>query len=63
MRCLLFNRGYLAHEYCQGDHPTFKTDIYSFGVLLIEIVAGMKNKKGIAEQETTDLVNEVINHT
>ena len=63
MRCLLFNRGYLAHEYCQGDHPTFKTDIYSFGVLLIEIVAGKKSREVIAARETIELVDKVINHT
>ncbi|KAF7835256.1 cold-responsive protein kinase 1 [Senna tora] len=35
--------GYLAPEYAIGGHLTRKADIYSFGVLLVEIVSGRCN--------------------
>lgn len=45
--CFCFNfisfRGYLAPEYAIHGHLTKKADIYSFGVLLLEIVSGRCN--------------------
>ncbi|KAJ7981985.1 Protein kinase superfamily protein [Quillaja saponaria] len=35
--------GYLAPEYAVGGQLTRKADVYSFGVLLVEIVSGMFN--------------------
>lgn len=42
---LLFGscRGYLAPEYAIRGQVTRKADIYSFGVLLLEIVSGRNN--------------------
>lgn len=37
-------RGYLAPEYAIRGQLTRKADIYSFGVLLLEIVCGRSNK-------------------
>ncbi|KAK7285062.1 hypothetical protein RJT34_19820 [Clitoria ternatea] len=34
--------GYLAPEYASSGHLTRKTDVYSFGVLLLEIVSGQQ---------------------
>lgn len=36
-------RGYLAPEYAVNGRLTRKADIYSFGVLLVEIVCGRNN--------------------
>lgn len=36
-------RGYLAPEYAIRGQVTRKADIYSFGVLLLEIVSGRSN--------------------
>jgi len=36
-------RGYLAPEYAIRGQLTRKADIYSFGVLLLEIVSGRSN--------------------
>jgi serine/threonine protein kinase len=35
--------GYMAPEYCMLGQLTVKADVYSFGVLLLELVAGRKN--------------------
>ena len=34
------SRGYLAPEYALGGQLTMKADIYSFGVVVLEIVSG-----------------------
>lgn len=39
----IYCRGYLAPEYAVRGQLTRKADIYSFGVLLIEIVTGRCN--------------------
>lgn len=44
MRC--FNcSGYLAPEYAMRGQLTKKADVYSFGVLILEIVSGRNNAK------------------
>ncbi|XP_057850564.2 cysteine-rich receptor-like protein kinase 44 [Cryptomeria japonica] len=35
--------GYMAPEYAMGGQLSVKVDVYSFGVLLLEIVSGRKN--------------------
>ncbi|KAL9255177.1 Cold-responsive protein kinase 1-like protein [Drosera capensis] len=37
--------GYLAPEYALGGHLTMKADVYSFGVLILEIVSGGSSSK------------------
>jgi len=41
--CMIYFRGYLAPEYAIGGKLTRKADVYSFGVLLVEIVSGRCN--------------------
>ncbi|CAM6060888.1 unnamed protein product [Sphagnum tenellum] len=36
-------KGYLAPEYASAGQLTVKVDVYSFGVLLLEIISGRKN--------------------
>lgn len=38
-------RGYLAPEYALGGRLTMKADVYSFGVLILEIVGGRGSAK------------------
>lgn len=37
--------GYLAPEYVLGGHLTLKADVYSFGVLVLEVVSGRSSSK------------------
>nr|VDD41209.1 unnamed protein product [Brassica oleracea] len=38
--------GYMAPEYVMHGQFSFKTDVYSFGVLVLEIISGKKNSYG-----------------
>ena len=42
---ILFGRysGYMAPEYAMKGQFSVKTDVYSFGVLVLEIISGKKN--------------------
>lgn len=40
---LTLNRGYLAPEYAMMGHLTEKKDVFAFGVLALEVVAGRSN--------------------
>lgn len=40
------NSGYLAPEYVMGRQLTSKADVYSFGVLILEIVSGRSSGSG-----------------
>jgi serine/threonine protein kinase len=40
---LRFCRGYLAPEYATTGQLSEKIDVYSFGVLVLEIVSGRRN--------------------
>ncbi|CAO2842656.1 unnamed protein product [Amaranthus hypochondriacus] len=37
--------GYLAPEYAMGGHLTMKADVYSFGVLMLEVISGQSSSK------------------
>nr|GMD01712.1 probable leucine-rich repeat receptor-like serine/threonine-protein kinase At3g14840 [Ipomoea batatas] len=38
-------RGYMAPEYAMWGYLTYKADVYSFGIVALEIVAGKSNMK------------------
>ena len=38
------NSGYMAPEYAMTGHFSEKSDVFSFGVIILEIVSGQKNK-------------------
>jgi serine/threonine protein kinase len=44
-------RGYMSPEYAVMGHMSVKLDVYSFGVLVLEIVTGRKNTDAIFEDE------------
>lgn len=39
------NSGYMAPEYVMEGHYSEKSDIFSFGVLLIEILSGQRSNR------------------
>jgi len=53
-------RGYMAPEYLARGQLTEKADVYSFGVLLLEIVTGRQNNKRNNSEYTVSLVSDVI---
>jgi serine/threonine protein kinase len=42
---IVLSSGYLAPEYAMRGQLTKKADIYSFGVLVLEIISGRSNTK------------------
>lgn len=53
-------RGYMAPEYALWGYLSFKADVYSFGVLVIEIVAGVNNSSFMAAGDEICLLEWVI---
>nr|XP_025670245.1 G-type lectin S-receptor-like serine/threonine-protein kinase At4g27290 [Arachis hypogaea] len=48
--------GYMAPEYAIDGNLSVKSDVFSFGVLLLEILSEKKNKGNHWENESTDLI-------
>ncbi|XP_031101829.1 cysteine-rich receptor-like protein kinase 29 [Ipomoea triloba] len=49
--------GYMAPEYAMHGYLSVKTDVFSFGVLLLEIVSGRKNHEGKLGADKADILN------
>ncbi|CAL4964970.1 unnamed protein product [Urochloa decumbens] len=49
--------GYMAPEYAMNGYLSTKTDVFSFGILVLEIVSGRKNIVRHVDEEKTDLLN------
>nr|GMD91798.1 putative receptor-like protein kinase At4g00960 isoform X1 [Ipomoea batatas] len=47
--------GYIAPEYVMRGLFSVKSDVFSFGVLLLEIITGMKNSSFLASWNQLDL--------
>ena len=52
-------RGYLAPEYAKLGQLTKKADVYSFGVLILEIVSGRSSSKAAFGEDLLVLVEWV----
>ncbi|XP_076928025.1 putative LRR receptor-like serine/threonine-protein kinase At1g07650 [Bidens hawaiensis] len=52
--------GYMAPEYALRGHLTYKADVYSFGVLALEIVSGRNNMKYRPTEESICFVDWVV---
>lgn len=55
-------RGYMAPEYLIHGHMTEKIDVYSFGVLVLEIISGRKNNTPLHTSDFPCLLTVVWNH-
>ena len=51
--------GYMAPEYAMHGYLSVKTDVFSYGVLVLEIVSGRKNHDTKLSSEKQDLLNYV----
>lgn len=49
----------MAPEYAMHGYLSVKTDVFSYGVLVLEIVSGRKNHDGQLGAEKADLLNYV----
>ncbi|KAI3728327.1 hypothetical protein L6452_16961 [Arctium lappa] len=54
--------GYMAPEYIAHGQLTEKVDVYSYGVLLLEVVTGMPNRGTQTAEHTHNLVSIVWKH-
>ena len=58
-------RGYLAPEYALGGQLTMRADVYSFGVLILEIVSARSSAKenwGGTEKFLLERVSQFISN-
>ncbi|ERN02726.1 cysteine-rich receptor-like protein kinase 2 [Amborella trichopoda] len=54
--------GYMAPEYIAHGHLTEKADVYSFGVLLLEIVSGKQNNRSKSVEYMDSLLTAAWKH-
>ncbi|KAL3639310.1 hypothetical protein CASFOL_017217 [Castilleja foliolosa] len=52
--------GYMAPEYAMHGYLSVKTDVFSFGILLLEIVSGRKNHDRLLSAEKADLLTYMV---
>lgn len=55
-------RGYMAPEYLVHGHLTEKVDVYAFGVLVLEIISGKRNKPPMYINDMPSLLTVVWNN-
>ena len=51
--------GYMAPEYAMRGHYSVKSDVFSFGVLLLEFVTGRRSSGSYNFDESVDLLSLV----
>ena len=54
-----FDSGYMPPEYAGYGHFSVKTDVFSFGVLVLEIMSGKKNKEFHNSSQFCNLLGHV----
>jgi serine/threonine protein kinase len=60
MLLLMFScSGYMAPEYAMHGHFSVKTDVFSFGVLVLEMASGQKNSYFRIGENLEDLLSYV----
>jgi serine/threonine protein kinase len=56
---MIFCSGYMSPEYAVHGQYSIKSDVFSFGVLVLEIVSGKKNKEFYHEGHHLNLIGHV----
>ncbi|KAK3127256.1 hypothetical protein QOZ80_7AG0570440 [Eleusine coracana subsp. coracana] len=54
--------GYMAPEYAMHGHYSVKSDVFSFGVLILEILTGRRSSGSYNLEESVDLLSLVWEH-
>uniref|UniRef100_A0A0D3GS16 Uncharacterized protein n=1 Tax=Oryza barthii TaxID=65489 RepID=A0A0D3GS16_9ORYZ len=54
--------GYMAPEYAMRGHYSVKSDVFSFGVLVLEIVTGRRNSGSYYSEQSGDLLSIIWEH-
>lgn len=54
----MLSRGYMAPEYLYKGEISTRSDIYSLGVLIMEITVGEKNFSGDKDMSARDFVDK-----
>ncbi|KAL1336076.1 receptor-like serine/threonine-protein kinase SD1-8 isoform X2 [Arachis hypogaea] len=54
--------GYMSPEYAMDGNFSVKTDVFSFGVLILEIITGKKNRGFYIDNEELNLLGNVWRH-
>jgi serine/threonine protein kinase len=60
--CMFICSGYMAPEYAMRGLYSIKSDVFSFGVLVLEIVTGRRNGGLYNSDQDVDLLNLVSSH-
>jgi len=58
---ILLCSGYMAPEYARHGQFSTKSDVFSFGILVLEIVSGTKNSY-IRDGENTEYLSSFVSH-
>ena len=56
---LLFFSGYMSPEYAMNGVVSVKTDVFSYGILLLEIMSGKKNNSRYHFDHSLNLIGYV----
>lgn len=57
---ILFCRGYMAPEYALWGYLSCKADVYSYGIVVLEIVSGNNNKNYMPSDSCVCLLDKVL---
>ena len=56
---MIFRSGYMSPEYAMHGEYSIKSDVFSFGVLILEIVSGKKNRGFCHPEHRLNLLGHV----
>ncbi|KAJ1291302.1 hypothetical protein BS78_02G306600 [Paspalum vaginatum] len=54
--------GYMSPEYVMRGQYSMKSDVFSFGILLIEIITGQRNTGNFFNEQNEDVISNVWRH-
>jgi len=54
--------GYMAPEYAMRGHYSIKSDVFSFGILILEILTGRRSSEAFNLEQSVDLLSLVWQH-